>query len=802
MMSGNFIEKPIDLKDLPKGCPVDPCLLENNEKQISKFCEFLQSDKKLLLVNGFRGSGKTQIVNFVTDFLKPDVIFLHYTCLETSTVDDMFLAFFEFFKVYVQAGQISAPKIKADNFTQKINSYFNTITNPILIVLDSFDTLMKENKIAIADFIKHLSKFDNVKTVVVSKGSNDELFSEIEYENITILPLSQKIFEKYLRRCGIKQIGIFTNELYKVSKGYFGTIVLTVNIISLRQLTLMKFFENFSQSYMSFSEYIIKEAISLIDPVSAHLFRLLAVMRIPIHIKLLKFLHLYDEERIAFFINNSILSYDGASLYLKEEFRDVIELRIPDNVRIKLHKACIDLYNTQLPLKPSERDLLLSRQTMRHEIEYHEMFIPYQPDLTNAVELTADMPKAVIPENKQDIPPAAEQSEIKQETPPETKEEKINKISFIIEDESLLDGIADSIKGFIDKEIETSKLEQASSSMPLAQIINAAGKEEKDFNYKHAIMLYQQALTKTNDEDFYTFLPTIYLKLAKNYKKLSDWYEALEYYTQAQDFYVNVSNNTKVAEIKLEIANIYYAMYKPDNAKFILNELEKQNDLPNELMIKINLATAKISNDPQTEYECFKKSVDLITSDVNKAIVAKLYYKFAVCLDDMDDIKAAVKYYKKCIEIQTDNKYMSNALSNLAQLYDEAGSQEYAVKYYSESIDIDTKNNNYSGLYSSYLRLGEIYSASDKKSAAENFEKAITCAIKTSDEFCMANAHIITGDFYFDNRDYETAYKNYAIAGRLNLSKENSEKVESRKNNVKSKVSDIKFNEFREKYGE
>lgn len=797
-MCGKYIENPIDLKNLPKGCIVDPCLLENNEKQITKFYDFLQNDKKLLLVNGFTGSGKTQVVNFVTDFLKPDAVFLHYTCLETSTVDDMFLAFFEFFKVYVQAGQIFTPKIKADNFTQKINSYFNTITNPILIVLDSFDALMKENKTAIVDFIKHLSKFDNVKTVVISKGSNDELFSEIEYENITILPLSQKIFEKYLRQRGIKQIGVFTNELYKVSKGYFGTIVLTVNIINLRQLSLMKFFENFSQSYMSFSEYIIKEAISLIDPVSAHLFRLLAVMRIPIHIKLLKFLHLYDEERVAFFINNSILSYDGASLYLKEEFRDIIELRIPDNVRIKLHKACIDLYNTQLPLKPSERDLLLSRQTMRHEIEYHEMFIPYQPDLSNAVEIVADMPKPVIENN----PEAAEQTEIKPENPVETKEEKINKISFIIEDETLLDGIADSIKGFINKEIETTKIEQAGNSMTLAQIINAAGNEEKSFNYKHAIMLYQQALTKTNDEDFYTFLPTIYLKLAKNYKHLSDWYEALEYYTQAQDFYVNVSNNTKVAEIKLEIANIYYAMYKPDNAKFILSELEKQTDLPNELMIKINLANAKMCDDSQTEYEYYKKSINLITPEVNKAIAAKLYYKFAVCLDETDDIKAAVKYYKKCIEIQTNNKYMSNALSNLAQLYDEAGSQDYAVKYYNESIDIDIKNSNYNGLYSSYLRLGEIFSVSDRKSAAENFEKAITYAIKTTDEFCMANAYIITGDFYFDNRDFDTAYKNYANAGRLNLSKENADKIASRKNSVKSKISDAKFNELKEKYGE
>ena len=38
-------------------------------------------------------------------------------------------------------------------------------------------------------------------------------------------------------------------------------------------------------------------------------------------------------------------------------------------------------------------------------------------------------------------------------------------------------------------------------------------------------MLYQNALTKTEDDDFYTFLPHIYTKLAKAYQNLSDWYE-------------------------------------------------------------------------------------------------------------------------------------------------------------------------------------------------------------------------------------------------------------------------------------
>jgi hypothetical protein len=116
---------------------------------------------------------------------------------------------------------------------------------------------------------------------------------------------------------------------------------------------------------------------------------------------------LYEEEKAIFFAHNSILSTNGQCLYLKDYFRDIIDNQIPDNVRIKLHSACVDLYNTQLPLKPLERDLMLSRQTMRNEIEYHSMFIPKKPALNQVKEIPVEpmvakttVPAAEAPEKK------------------------------------------------------------------------------------------------------------------------------------------------------------------------------------------------------------------------------------------------------------------------------------------------------------------------------------------------------------------------------------------------------------------
>ena len=381
-----FIEKPINIKELPKEFPIDSCLLENNEKQIGQICDFLMGDKNLLQVNGFKGCGKSEIVNFTSMLLSQDVVLLHYTCLETTILDDMLLNFFDAFRGYTMVGMISQPKIKVENFNQRINAYFSTITKPILIVIDSFECLVKENKTDIVNFLKHLLKFPNVKIILIGKTVAADDFSDFEYDKVTMLAFSQKVFEKYLRDNGIKNIGVLSNELYKLSKGYYNYLKLAVNIINLRQLTLVSFLELYSKSYMGFSEFIVREAISLVDPVSAHLFRLLTVMRIPIHVNLLKSLHLYDEQKVMFFVQNSLLSVAGECLYLKDTLRVVMENQIPENVMIKLHTACIDLYNTQLPLKPLERDLMLSRQTMRNEIEYHSMFIPKKPVLTQTVQ--------------------------------------------------------------------------------------------------------------------------------------------------------------------------------------------------------------------------------------------------------------------------------------------------------------------------------------------------------------------------------------------------------------------------------
>ena len=541
---------------------------------------------------------------------------------------------------------------------------------------------------------------ENIKVVLISRSFDFSDFEgKVKYDKVTVLALQKSVFEKYLRSEDFKQIGPLSDELYKLTRGYFFYTTLSLKIMKLRNLDLGKFLDGYSKSFLSFNDFILREALALVDPVSGHLFRFLTVIRHPVSIKLLKTIHLWDEEKMLFFTNNLVLSRLGEYVYLQDYYKIIAENSIPSNVAIKLHQGCVDLYNTQLPLKPLERDIIISRQTMRNEIEYHSMFIPqkrYIPshDITQKAEAVEYSQQAI---------------KAKKKTTEQPKEENI---SFIFDDDEtgVLDKIADSIKNFLTFSDERAKQEKEENKLSLTELMNRAKQEESSFNYKHAISLYQKCLAQKNDDDYYTYLPTIYTKLAQNYQNLSDWYDAQKYFEMAGDFYSSTGDTEKINETKYNIANIFYMTFKRDKAKTLLLEIEKDN-ISDELRIKVLNALANLSNDSNIIYSYYKKALEINPINLSKSVLSELYYKFALVNEDRGDEKTAVEYYKKCINLDSNpknNPNLSNALSNIALLYDDLGDSETAVKYYLESIKLDEQIKNINGIYNSSMKLAEI----------------------------------------------------------------------------------------------
>ena len=217
-----------------------------------------------------------------------------------------------------------------------------------------------------------------------------------------------------------------------------------------------------------------------------------------------------------------------------------------------------------------------------------------------------------------------------------------------------------------------------------------------------------------------------------------------------------------------------------------------------ELKIKVLNLLASISYNTNEEYAYYRRALELDPTTVSKNILAELYYKYALASENLDDERTAVEYYKKCIEIK-ENSYLSAAMSNLAQIYDDLGETDIAIKFYSESIKIDEKTRNLNGIYQSTLRLAQIYSISEPEKAVLSYNKALGAAVQLNETFYMMTISTELGDFYLNRKLYDQALENYRIAYKYSsesIYKENKEKIQLRIDELKDIVGEDKFNEL------
>ena len=771
----------------------NPILVENNLDNFMKMKDFFRSEKFMLLVNGFMGVGKSALIDYFFNYLSSETIILKYNCYETTILDDMLLTFFEVFKELTAQGIIQSPKNRSENFIQKINSYLSSINYPIVIFVDSFDTVLKSNKAEILEFFKQISKLEKIKIVLAARKFDlNDFIDPLNIDRITIGALEKHLFEKYLKSFDIKLIGPVSDELYKYTRGYFLYTALSVKIIQIRGLSLLEFIDGFSKTFLSYNDFILREALALIDPVSGHLFRFLTIIRHPVSINLLRALNLYDEFKVKVFIETMILSQDGNMIYLQDYYKEIAENSIPANVAVKLHKSCVELYETQLPLKPMERDLLISRSTMRSEIEYHSMFLPKKSTVK---------PKAIIENGLLTIP------EEKIEEVPVKKD--ISSIRFIFDSEEeendIMNKIADSINEFITFTDDQLKEIEKENNLTLVELINLAKNEENKFNFKRVVMIYQRALMMKNDNDYQIFLPKIYSRLAEAYSKLSDWFNSIKYYEDALKLYNTSGDFSKCAEINLEIANINFTTFKKDKAREILNEIISTEKIPSDYRIRayIMLADYTEGNNDMI-YNYLKAAVDIADNVEDDLLLAELYYKFAAVSDEIGETKQAVLFYKSCVEInKLSNKYLSSAYSNLAAIYEDMGVLDSSIKFYELSLQIDEENNNSNGIYLSLMKLASLNRKINPDKALKYYNKAYEAACRLNEVFYKVSSMMAMGDFYLYHKDLETAIEKYLKAKAFadgNLGESNIKKIQKRIDDLAAQVGNEKFNEIKSRH--
>lgn len=840
-MKYQFLNFALDEKDLynQDSSMIDPVLIQNNKTQLNNIYEFYKNDNPILFINGFMGTGKIQLVNYSLNFLSDDTVVLKHNCFETTILDDIFLTFFEEFKKLETQKIIETPKIKSENFNQKIHSYLSTIEKPILIVLNSFEALTKENNSEIINFLLHLNSFRKIKVIIIGRTFKASMFPDnYVLDRVTTSFLEKSLFEKYLKDNKIKFNGKVFDDLYKYTRGYYFFLVLTLKILQRKQLTPETFLEKFKQSFLSYYEFLLSETFYLIPAQAVRFFWFLCLIRHGVSIDLLKQLRMYDEESIKALIENKIVTEQNNQIYVQDYFKDRVEASMQKNIALKIHQNIIEIYEAQLPLKPFERTILLSRQTMRKEIEYHSMFLPNKRQITKdekANELSyvtySEAANEVTNQDTHQNIFINNQTTANEEPKKEEQNNQINlanasagknvhidlsKLGFEKNDlpsnitpqeEKML---SDSVKSVEQNKVQNqTPVIQNEFSITLTDIMIFAEKQERNYQYAQMIELYGKALTYKDDNDYYVYLPTIYTKLGLAYQKMSDFDNSIKYYTQAKEFYEKTSDNVNANKIKYEIANVYYEIYKLDNSKALLAEIVTSSDMPDELITKSYILLATIEDglsNVDTAYGYYQKAINMASLTMEPQVLSELYFKYALIADDRNDVNTALDYYTRCISINKDDKtntYLSSAYSNIATIYLERNQKEEAVKYFVKSYELDEKNNNYDGMYFSTSKLVQILRRTDVKKAAEYLVKSKECAKKTGDKFYIASSYLSAGDFYYNQQDNEKALQEYFNAyevAKNNFSRDNLNKIQLRIDDIKFRIGEQNYEQIRLKY--
>ncbi len=757
-MSYRFSEAAIDNKDfeLEKSDKIHTCLLNNNRNDIFKAISFLQSNEKFLYIHGFIGTGKRQFVNYVCEYLAKDVIKLEYYCKESTVCDDILLYFMNSIDKYSNTKTLNF-NAKITTVSTKFMNFISTIKKPVLIVLHTFDNILDDNKTNIQEMLVKCLKESNTKIIITTKALIPNILKDIDEDcNVFLKGFSKQIFDDFLKINGIEASEKQKEVFFELTRGYYFYTALSVKIIQALNISLPEFIQKIKNASSNLDTYLGEFYISLIPPSIRNFFWFLHSLRHGISLNALAVLDIYDEFSIQYLKSNMIIFQDDENIYLQDYFAQNVELIIPDNVEIKLHKYIIGIYEEQLKENLANRAILISRQALRAEIDYHSRCIQaIESDNTDGKILT-----------KKNI----------------------------------------STNTNLSKDRE-SDIRQNPSDLSLSKLVDEAKSLAAEDNFKDAIDKFKAILNLENIDS--TTLLDIRINLARIYSSTRNFQNAIHYYELAEAYYKSHKELINLNYLYYEMTDLYYKMYKHQRAIETIKKVIYSIDTPQSLMVSACTLLGNIysdQNNPAEAFSYYQKALDSLDSNVDDSTLAELYFKFALANDDKNDIRNAFEYYNKCISITKNNKYLALAYSNLGSCYYDQGNDEDALNCLLKAYELEKSHNNYDGIYYTALHIAQIYNNRHSELAYSYLKDAKQSAEFLNEAFYITEAHIALGDYYYNISDKsEEALIEYCSAKQVARNSQEEidlKNIEKRINDMKLRMNKKTYSEIIKKYGE
>ncbi len=747
-MDYNFLDSAVDVENinLQESVNINKFLLKNNYAEIVKALEFLTSGDTFLYIHGFLGTGKRQYINYVSEFFNKEVIKLEYYCKAATVCDDILLFFIDIIEKTALSKAVNQ-NAKVTTLSVKLQQYVSSIKKPFVIILHSFDDILEANRPLVIDCLEHLANYANVKILTSTRAMMTSAFGKVKVDKKVFLKaFSKDIFKDFVSSYQITYTDTVLDDFYKYSRGYYYYTELALKIIQAMKLSLSDFLNKYNKSGMSFDSYLGLTYINLIPSTIRNFFWFLRTIRHGISINALAVFDLYDEFSLEYLKSNLMIFLSGEMVYVQDYFQQNIDISIPAKTEIKLHKYIINIYEKQLKESLQTREIMISRQALRAEIEYHNKRI------------------AEIEYGKQP------QVEVVETVTPHVPAENVEKSPTI--DEKL----------------------------------NRAKKLTEEKKNTDAIDLYTEILN-SSDIDLHTLIEAR-MSLARLYKDIGNYPMAQHYYELVENFYKKNHEVINLNYLYYELADLYFLMYKSERAIETIKKTIYSVDTPQSLMVSACTMLGNIyssMDNPDEAYSYYQKALESLDDNTDDDTLAELYFKYALANDDRKDEKQAFEYYSKCITLNGNNPYKALAYSNMGSCYYDNGNYSDARDCFQNAYNLEKSKNNYDGIYYTASYLAKICEKEKDKKALDYLLEAKQSAEFINEDFYLLEATLALGDYYYNSISLnKKALIEYYKARRLAQAFGDSvdiSKIENRIKDMKLRMAKDVFDDIEKKYG-
>lgn len=742
------MDSSVDIDNLQPSGSMNPFLLKNNYAEITKAVDFLDSNDSFLYIHGFLGTGKRQFINYISDFLNDDVIKLEYYCKVSTVCDDILLSFIDTVEKNPMSKAVSL-NAKVSTLSVKLQQYIASIKKPFVIIIHSFDDISESNRPLVADCIEMLAKNSNVKIIASTRAMMPGIFGNIKVDKKVFLKaLSKDIFRDFINSYKISFTDTVLEDFYKYTRGYYYYTALAIKIVQAMKISLNDFLTKFARSGMNFDSYLGLTYINLIPATIRNFFWFLRTIRHGVSINALAVFELYDEFSLEYLKSNLMIFQSGEMVYVQDYFQQNIDISIPAKTEVKLHKYIISIYEKQLKEPLQTREIMISRQALRAEIEYHNKCIE---EIESGKHQQAEVVETVTANQ----PPAIENIE---KSP--TIDEKIKRAKKLIEE-----------------------------------------KKNSD-----AIDVYMEILN-SQDVDLHTLIEVRKL-LARLYKKIGNYEKAQYYYELVEIFYKKHNEVINLNYLYYELTDLYFLMYKNERAIETIKKVIYSVDTPQSLMVASCTLLGNIYSsidNPDEAYSYYRKALESLDENTDDNTLAELYFKYALANDDKHDEKSAFEYYAKCITIGGNNPYKALAYSNMGSCYFDNDNYSDARDCFQKAYDLEKSKNNYDGIFYTASYLAKICEKENDKKALDYLLEAKQSAEFINEDFYLLEATLALGDYYYNNISLnKKALIEYFKARRLAQALGSSvdiSKIEGRIKDMKFRMAKEVFDDIEKKYG-